>query len=212
MDLKGFGKTSIIGIDEVLRKISKRSQTTVKNEGGIHYTPRIKKIIREHMDEIYHNNYEFCEKITFSAEEQVMIDRLKVATEEVDGDLLISAIENTETIVPVLNMLNDIVSTYNKRKKVQDKIQKEYINISENKRNLNIKWFVYGYTDDDDIRDKMLKEFHEEGIICIRDFMRINLSENRDLTEIIRFIKWCSFDIKEDVNNMFEKLFKNDRT
>ena len=126
------------------------------------------------MDEIYHNNYEFCEKITFSAEEQVMIDRLKVATEEVDGDLLISAIENTETIVPVLNMLNDIVSTYNKRKKVQDKIQKEYINISENKRNLNIKWFVYGYTDDDDIRDKMLKEFHEEGIICIRDFMRIN--------------------------------------
>lgn len=57
----------------------------------------------------------------------------------------------------------------------------------------------------------MLKEFHEEGIICIRDFMRINLSENRDLTEIIRFIKWCSFDIKEDVNNMFEKLFKNDR-
>lgn len=211
MDLKGFGKTSIIGIDEVLRKISKRSQTTVKNEGGIHYTPRIKKIIREHMDEIYHNNYEFCEKITFSAEEQVMIDRLKVATEEVDGDLLISAIENTETIVPVLNMLNDIVSTYNKRKKVQDKIQKEYINISENKRNLNIKWFVYGYTDDDDIRDKMLKEFHEEGIICIRDFMRINLSENRDLTEIIRFIKWCSFDIKEDVNNMFEKLFKNDR-
>ena len=80
------------------------------------------------MDEIYHNNYEFCEKITFSAEEQVMIDRLKVATEEVDGDLLISAIENTETIVPVLNMLNDIVSTYNKRKKVQDKIQKEYIN------------------------------------------------------------------------------------
>ena len=65
---------------------------------------------------------------------------LKVATEEVDGDLLISAIENTETIVPVLNMLNDIVSIYNKRKKVQDKIQKEYINISENKRNLNIKF------------------------------------------------------------------------
>ena len=47
----------------------------------------------------------------------------------------------------------------NKKEKIREQIKKEYVHVSDNKRDCNIKWFIYAYTDDDDIRSEMLKEF-----------------------------------------------------
>lgn len=209
--LKGFGKNSIIGIDDALRLLAPKNNYLSKNEKKECFSHKNKILLKNHLMEICHNNFTILNMDSFNDAERALLDSMKEAVEFIDGNLLMASVKETEHILPILNLLNSMVSNYNKKEKIREQIKKEYVHVSDNKRDCNIKWFIYAYTDDDDIRSEMLKEFHEEGINCIRDFMKVDLTEKSNLSEIIRFIKWCGFDIKKELNNMFEKLYKNDR-
>ena len=210
IDLKRFGKNSIISIDDALRRLALKSNDLSKCEEEIYFSRTNKIVLKNHLTEICHKKFGLVNTDSFNANEQVLFDNMKEAVELIDEKLIMASVNETEHILPILNLLNSIVSNYNKKKELREQIKKEYVHISDHKRDCDIKWFIYSYVDDDNMRSKMLKGFHEKGIYCIRDFMKINLTEN-DLPEIIKFIKWCKFDIKEELESMFEKLYKNDR-
>lgn len=210
-DLKGFGKNSIVGIDDALRALSQKTFVFDKDEKKRCFSPTSKFLLRSHLSEICHGNFDILNKNSFTDGEQLLLKDMKEAVELIDEKLIMTTIKETEHILPILDMLNSMVSKYNKKEKIREQIIKEYVHISENKRDCNIKWFIYAYVDDDKMRNKMLNDFRKEGINCFRDFLKVDLTDNNNLSELIRFIKWCEFDIKEEFNDMIGKLYKNNR-
>lgn len=211
MTLKGFGRTSIIGVDESLRKISKKDCPSTVKGNSLFINPSIRYFLREHIEQIYQNNYEFCKNSTFNDNEQLVIDTLKEATNLLDKELIVNTIEKAEHIVPIMNMLNSIVSKYDRKEEIRKQIKKEYNQISDNKHDCHIKWFIYAYTDDDSKRTQMLTDFEQKNIRYIKDIIKANFIEDDSLQEILNFIKWCGFDVQKEAQAMLNKLYKNYR-
>ena len=206
MNLKGFGRTSIIGVDESLRKISKKDCPSTVKGNSLFINPSIRYFLREHIEQIYQNNYEFCKNSTFNDNEQLVINTLKEATNLLDKELIVNTIEKAEHIVPIMNMLNSIVSKYERKEEIRKQIQKEYNQISDNKHDCHIKWFIYAYTDDDSKRTQMLTDFEQKNIRYIKDIIKANFTEDDSLQEILNFIKWCGFDVQKEAQAMLNKL------
>lgn len=211
LEIKGFGKSSIVGIDDALRHLSEENIELSKDKEKKCFSPTSKLFLKKHLEEIFHNNFEFLDVDIFYDNERLLLDNMKVAVELIDEKLLIDAVRETERVVPIVNMLNSMAFMYNKKEKVREEIKKAYVNISDNKRDCDIKWFIYAYVDDDEQRERLLKEFQKEGINSLRDFMKVDLSEKDNLSEIIQFIKWSGYDIQKEVDEVFKKLYKNNR-
>lgn len=211
MELKGFGKNSLVGIDNALRVLSSENKRSPIVGTRATFSNATKKFLKDHLSELCHEEYEFFDEISFNEDEQLLIKNVKKAVKILDEQLIMDSVWNTEHIYPILNLLNDMATRHNKKQKIRRQIQEKYDLISDVKRGCNIKWFVYAYSDDDSVRSQMLEDFNQKGINCIRDFMNIDFTEESNLSEIIQFIKWCSFDIKKDIDNMLKKLYHNDR-
>lgn len=206
IDLKGLGKNSIDNIDARLRSISQKNLFGEREKKKI-FSETNNFILKNKLMQISHNEYENLDNIKFNDDEKILINGIKEVTGLIDEDLILDAVKNFEHIYPILDMLNE----FNKKERIRQKIKTGYRRISNNKRECNVKWFVYAYIDDEGKRNQMLEKFQKKGIKCIKDFMKADLTEEDDLPEIIRFVNWCGFDIKKDIDVMYEKLYKEDR-
>lgn len=210
-ELKGFGKSCVVGLDNTLRLLTTKDETASKTKKEITFSDATRNFLKDHMLELCHKEYDILDNLILNENEQQLVRRLRNALEVLDEQLILNIVESPENIFPVMNMLDALASKYEKKQKIRSQIQEKYAHISDIKRDCNIKWFVYAYSDDDSKRNRMLEKFHQKGINSLRDFTRVDLSEEAKLSEVIKFIEWCSFDVRKDINHMLENLYKNDR-
>lgn len=210
-ELKGFGKTSITGLDNLLRGMTSLKNSLKENKTKMILRSKTKQFLRGHLSEICNKKFEFCKEWEFNDDEQTILKKIIEATELLDQKLIIDILENPDHSIPILNMMNTLVAQYNEKRKVHQQISSVYKQISKEKMDCNIKWFVYAYIDDDYKRKDMLELCKNLGIFTVRDFIKVDFKDDSNLASIIRFVKWCGFDIKKDVELMYEKLYKNER-
>ena len=134
--LKGFGKNSIIGIDDALRLLAPKNNYLSKNEKKECFSHKNKILLKNHLMEICHNNFTILNMDSFNDAERALLDSMKEAVEFIDGNLLMASVKETEHILPILNLLNSMVSNYNKKEKIREQIKKEYVHVSDNKRDI----------------------------------------------------------------------------
>lgn len=108
LEIKGFGKSSIVGIDDALRHLSEENIELSKDKEKKCFSPTSKLFLKKHLEEIFHNNFEFLDVDIFYDNERLLLDNMKVAVELIDEKLLIDAVRETERVVPIVNMLNSM--------------------------------------------------------------------------------------------------------
>ena len=107
-DLKGFGKNSIVGIDDALRALSQKTFVFDKDEKKRCFSPTSKFLLRSHLSEICHGNFDILNKNSFTDGEQLLFKDMKEAVELIDEKLIMTTIKETEHIFPILDMLNSV--------------------------------------------------------------------------------------------------------
>lgn len=211
VELKGLGKTSLKELDETLRNMSSKEISSEKPRKRLALRLETKRFLRENSSNICKKQFKFCEEWDFTDNELKVLEKIKSATEVLDSELIAKVFENPEQIISIMHSLNSAVSQYEEEYNVYQQIESAYKNISNEKLNCNIKWFIYAYTDDDNTRKFMLEWCENQNINYIRDLKDIKIKENDRFESIFRFVKWCGFDIKKDIDEMFNKLYKKNR-
>lgn len=205
MKLNGFGKSCL---DEVLDFCRETSNSTIINEK----TQKINRIyippsFSKYCNEIITGSFSAIDENKLLDDEVLLLQQYKEAYEVLGPDLVFDCVNSPKEITPIMHMLEDYQNQFQRYLKLKDladalpgdrKYNKAlgYINaftLNENDRSL-----LYNICKSDDCSILSMIEVADTSnpTICIL---------------LKRFLEWCSFDIKKEIDELFATLYSDER-
>ena len=195
--LKGFGQGCRNEIENYLNsKVVKKSIREIK----------IMAEIKKFLPDILNGEFGFENQLSEGAQKKIF--RYKEAIDKVDIDLIKRCLYETQAANYVRISLKSFYNMTNSVRKIKDQIQK-----ANGKRLRYLtEYFVNAYTEKNDTKRILLSEYTksislEKYIIELYTFDKID--ENIEIKE--KFVKWCGFNVKEEICQYVKKLQEKER-
>lgn len=205
LELKGFGKTCL---DEVEKFCSELIDNNTDSLPDTKMDICNIDVFRQHYESIALGDFSFVDKLNLSDSENDKLIQLKQAFNILGEDLSFDCIVSPEKIRPIINMLNDFenkMKLYFVVKKLVEEIPKGRI---DNKAFPYIKAFTLN----DNERNTLMSLCSSEDI-TIREMMTASAFETDGVYSLfVQFLKWCSFDLHAEIENLLENIYKNKRS
>jgi len=201
ISFRGFGKKCIDEVDSFLRKLSTDDS---------YYSPSSVKIagipseIKPYKNSILVGDFTFRNEI--SEQNKKYVDKFENAYELLDKELINQCINETEYIVEILRTISEYIELCEEKNKTINTIKS--INPVRLK-NLVI-YYVNAYSLAEEERNELLEGTDKDETLeaYINRFFRNDWKSN---SKKKRFIKWCNFNITNEIDEYIEELKKNDR-
>ena len=153
--------------------------------------------------EIIAGNFEFIRAVNPCNPEYETFKKYKNAYKVLGKELVNACINEPEKILKINKMLFEYRLNFKKENKFKVILKQ----IPYKRRNNKVMYYINAYTNDENIREKLKSIcFSEETTIS--SFANSGNIKTEELENIsIDFLEWCSFNIKDIVNILFEKIF-----
>lgn len=204
MTIRGFGKTCLDMVEDFCASLQSSTLPTSRisreNLG-------LSVCFVEHLEEIALGDFAFLEQGDWSEQESFYADVLKNAYDALGGDLTFTCFVSPERVRPIIDMLVEFCD----RAKLRQEMQELLWQIPSHRRNKKAIWYINAFTINDEKRNSLKLLCGSENTTIAEFVCRINTRDERELALVKKFLKWCSFDLSEDICFLLEKLYVNDR-
>ena len=208
LKIKGFGVNCLDEIKNYCLEI--QSGNTIIRHPTPHTKTNYKvaKVFRENSELISMGDYSFAEDIILSDEETEQLRRYKEASDVLDEELVFDCVNAPEKVQPLIEMFSEY----------QDSMRR-YLEISEllsfvpNIRKKRLAYgFINAFTVDDKERELLYNQCQSDKQTLESMILNSNLDEDSVYVLVKKFTKWCSFDLKAEIESLFNKLYLNEKT
>lgn len=204
ISLKGFGKTCLDEVEAYVATL--QSSEHAANKLRV-LSENVNTHIKSFRDQIALGDFSFVEQGEWSEENLKYVELLKAAFSVLGEEMVFDCIMAPEKVTPVIQMLDN----FQDEMKPYIEIQKLLRAISLQRRNKKAIWYIKAFT---------IKEEERELLqtICTSDTQTIaemasRITPNNTQVFILakKFLKWCQFDLRSEIEELFEKLYVNER-
>ena len=162
--------------------------------------------ISDHKVQIFAGDFSFANECKNEADKAI-IERYKVAFNDLDRDLIRDCENNSENIKPLLYMLFDFVKSNDRVFEISELFDK----IPLNRRELRIYPFINAFSLDEEERKTLQTLFLPEDTLAkVTSFQYVEKA-SFCFSLYRRFLNWCSFDVVSEIDKMFNDLYHNER-
>ena len=208
--LRGAGKKCY---DETCQYLSALSNKAVELDPSLSNTKVVThapQIIADNIESIINQDFSFCDNLNADSEELIVVGKYKEAIEILGSDLARICYNTPNKILPLIDTLKPFVKAQQERQYRKDKIQKHLATIPEWRCSNNVHGYINAFTHDEEQR-KALYHIYNLDInpkARIKSFVFETIAESvMDFALLLNFLKWCAFDIHEELSELFQMLY-----
>lgn len=204
MNLKGFGKNCVVELDNYFLSIGDRPLFAYAN--GNAEKQVLISLLKNHRDDIAIGDFSFVSYDCLSEHGKQIIDKYKEAAEILGCELVSECLENPNYIAYISSAFSEFQNRY----KRHNEIWKLAYNIPQYRLELKADGYIKAYTSNDEKRN-ILFDICKSKDCTLREMLNnIDYADDAELLSAKCFLKWCSFDLISEINQLFEDLYSKD--
>ncbi|MBQ2281421.1 MAG: hypothetical protein II332_01465, partial [Kiritimatiellae bacterium] len=204
--IRGFGKNCLNEVDLFCSKLSKRNNNYNLNK---RQTKRATtSFIKKYDQEILRGDFKSIDKSCLNEIEKNYLLELQESYKILGEDLVCECINNPKKISSVINVLSNFKMKISR----MNEINEAYKIIPNFRRDNKVISYIKAFTNDNKERRKLRKMCFSENE-CISSFYGnlILVDFQKDYVLLLSFLNWCSFNLTEEIEKIFEILFSNEK-
>ena len=200
--IQGFGTSSLSQVLAYCKELSSPS-VYEKTKNPIPSS----NIFFKYKDSIALGDFSFVNTMNLSEEEEEQLAIIKEAYEILGEELAFECICSPEKIRPMISALSTFV-TRNSRLRMLKRI---YYKIPAFRRNNCAKYYINTFSYDEDTRSKLVQCYGsvDDELSTIMD--TIDADDDTQVRLAERFLEWCSFDLTEEIRQLFAFIYSTNR-
>lgn len=199
--------------DETCKCLSDLSNNVIELDGFICTTKSancVAQIISENVENILNQDFSFCNNLDAESENLAIVNKYKTAIEILGADLACACYQTPNKIIPIIEAIESFIKVQREYKYRSDKIA-EYIDaIPAFRCNNSVKGYINAFTSDKEQRRTLCKIYDLEVYpnAQINNFVFETIAESStDFLLLSKFLKWCTFNINEEITELFQTLY-----
>lgn len=200
--IKGFGKGCY---DEVHTYLSTLTTKQINNSNINQF--RVPMELIPYVNLILIGDFSFLNNISISSSSENFINKLKYAHSILDYELVENIINGDSEIFRIIEMLHIYANRIDNEIKVNEYLK----SIPKNRLDTNILIILKYYSENETILE-YLKNAINHNQQTLKEFFCKNsklIGENKPI--LTDFIKWCQYNLKNEINYFFSQIINNDR-
>lgn len=199
--------------DETCEYLESLSSKTVELNPSLSTTKVIKcvpEFIAENIESILNQEFSFCDEIHVESEQIAIVEKYKEAIEILGTDLARKCYQTPNKIFPLIDALNPIVKLHQEREYRRNKLSELILVIPTGRLNNDVQGYINAFTTDEKQRKTLYKiyglDIHSNA--QIRNYVFEVIAESvTNFALLMNFLKWCAFDINEEIAELFQTLY-----
>lgn len=207
LSFRGFGKTSL---DEVNGFCSSLLDDTTHINIKKSIENEISSVfIKKYSTEISNGDFSKIEKLPLDRIEKKIISKCKESFEILGQNLVCDCLNHPKKIKPIINIL----STFNTQIACSNEFEKLLQKVPKSRLSNTASGYINAFSIDTNERKLLNKLCCCKGCSLLTFFNNITTIDLRtNYLLIVRFLKWCTFDLQDDIQKTFESLYLKDNT
>jgi len=206
MEIKGFGRNSMEEVENSLILLPK-APPIEKNLRQINPGSKL-LLVTSHAESIALGDFSFSDGLNLSDEENHILSVYKNGFETIGEDLALECYCNPEKIVPIISMMSSFCDESQRLSQLRSIAE----TIPFYRRQNRAVGYINAFTIDD-FQRKILLSLCPSEACTIEALTNIALPKNpQELNLLKEFLKWCSFDLNSEVEELFRKIYVKERT
>ena len=205
MCVKGFGKTCLDEVNNFCQGLQSKGIEIIDTSEIT--TKAVPTLIRENVEQIVFGNFSFVEEISLTGNEIKFLRLYEEAFDILGSELAFDCVSSPERIKPIITMFNDFCSEATRHHIIYELVEK----IPSRRRSNFAVGYINAFVSDDSKR-RLLHNFFTSEISILESIVTyLNFENNEAFRLLKKFLNWCTFDLNEEIDQLFTKLYSNDR-
>ncbi len=205
MGIKGFGRSCMEEVENSLA-------TLIKNPASWKDLRRINpvgklQLVKVHADSIAMGDFSFSDGLDLSDEENHILSVYKDGFETIGEDLALECYCNPEKVATIISMLNNFCDESQRLSLMRGIVGK----IPSYRLRNRAKGYINAFTVDDIKRAALLSLCPSEECTIEALTAIAPPTQKQKLNLLKEFLKWCSFDLNSEVEELFRKIYAKER-
>lgn len=168
------------------------------------------RIIKDNIENIFNNDFSFLEADEVSEQLKEETCKYREAIDILGIDLARQCYASPNTIIPVMNMFVEFIRNTNRYERKRREIYERFKNIPKDRLENKVQGYIKAYTRKEDIQEllNLVYQIAEKPDAKVKSIDIDILLENEEAYAVLlRFLEWCSFDIKQEVLEIFTSIY-----
>lgn len=205
INLNGFGRNCLNQVYSFLKKISSEEFTPKAEQKRIILTGS--SFVKTHRDHIISGDFSLIESGELTIEERALLKKYKEGYEVLGQVLVDKCVHDTEHVISITKALEKFcrkVTKYTELKELAEAIP------AQRKYN-NCKYYILAYTFDEATRKQLTDCYSTENAPLCSIIDSIDFDDNVSTEASTKFLEWCTYNLYDQITELFDKLYSNER-
>lgn len=204
LSISGFGANSIKELHSFFEKLVS-SQVPVPSPTITNV--KLTNELVPYREKLRSGDFTFTDNHKFSVKSQKAIKQIRDAHELIDQDLINSIANGEPAALAIIEMLAEFVTEHDRQDVCTAIIQA----IPKERTQVLAESVIRAYTSNEEIRSFFRSRNYSLGTLEQFIYANADLIAGGN-TRITKFLNWCEFDIKAEIDEFFDKQLENERT
>jgi len=201
--IKGIGTKCIREVNGYFSRLEKELLRCVTKKKSMH--PRYTKMFYDNKLAIAVGDFSFADNTILTDDEYINMGLQRDAFDLI-GDFVADCINAPDKIKPVVEMLYAYTTEQDMYIQHRTELLNAIKNIPIERIGTYAIGYINAYSDNEDVRDN-LKQLYQSEKAYLREIANSRMAINEKCKLALRFVKWCSFDVDQDIQQLFDKIF-----
>lgn len=207
LKLNGFGENSLEEIENYCLDIrSKRSG--LKSRVDTDTILNVSKIFKNNIELVCEGDYSFIDTNLLDQSGRKQLSHYIESFDVLGKDIVFDCINKPQKILPVIEMFNSFRVSVNRG----TEIYRLFECVPSDRKNRIAQNFINAFTIDENERSILYSQCKNSESTLASLIDNANLSNDHTYILLKKFVKWCAFDLSKEIQQIFQKLYPNDRT
>jgi len=208
--LRGAGKKCYDETCQYLSDLSNKAVEIDPSLGAPKVAAHIPQIVADNIESIINQNFAFCEELPIGSEDAIVVDKYKEAFEILGAELARVCYQTPNKILPLMDALKPFIKAQQEREYRKNKISESLALIPTQRFNNSVRGYINAFTTDEEQRKTLGKIYGLELYpnARIKNYIFEPVAESvTDFALLLNFLRWCTFDIHEEIAELFQMLY-----
>lgn len=211
--IRNFGAKCIKEVDSAIRDLQSQNITPsiavetipmIQDDSWI-----VSEITKEFKSHILNGDFNFLGQLE-DREFQVG-EKIKRAYDDLGAEFIQALIENKSSMELILNFVETEAKKYDFEQFASNQIKNIIEKFPRDRLTNRIEGFIYAYTRDDCKIEQLLKWIKDNNYVGFNDIKTGKGIDVNTYSLIIDFIRWCTFDLEQEIETFLETIYRNER-
>ena len=203
-NIQGFGDNCL---SQVLDYCKALSVSNAAGEVATCQESKVASLFIANKDSILLGDFSFADNLALSIEQKEEFEAYKRAYKDLGEELVFECFCASDRIVSLWEAL----SIFIKRCSILKRLEGYRNEIPSHRRNNAIRHYIDAFSYDENTRSKLLNLYSSQDDMLGTVVNSIDVEDSTQVTLAERFLKWCTFDLSQEITELFGKIYTDPR-